>query len=337
MDNNQAIQPRPLTGTMGPPEKPKADRATDINDLSDLVFSAGVDLKEEENYLTAVYTNKRNSQQPTTSFNSSFHNSQGSSQTLTPESSFSQWTHSPTASQLQQAARPSGPLNQPSLGPEQFETAVVQKHRDAARHQAESRQKHLNDPFLLANSIRDKMQKRTYNLQVRLRQEGLNTTEVRPNITMNAQQVSDGSAVVSAKVVTLNENASLVDILSLISLAAQERVRSVLEDTYATARARQYGAGGVVPPEFADIAVGAGKSESMEVRPESITGTAWDAPPDSAESPIAVNSLNRMISSLCSSFDDHAKTILQENKKSPNILRSLRRIRPHLHQNRSNP
>jgi hypothetical protein len=293
MDNNHAIQPRPVTGTMGPPEKPKADRATDINDLSDLVFSAGVDLKEEENYLTAVYTNKRSSQ-PMTSFSSSFHNSQGSSQTLTPESSFAQWTHSPTASQLPHAARPSGPLNQPTLGPEEFENAVAQKHKMAARNQSESRQKHLIDPFLLANSIRDKMHKRTYNAQVRLRQDGISAADARPNISVNAMQVSDGSAVVSAKVVTLNENSSLVDILSLISLATQERVRSVLEDTYATSRARRYGAGGVVPPEFADIAIGSGNAEKTEIRPESVTGTAWDAPPDSAVSPMTVNSLKRM-------------------------------------------
>lgn len=296
VQGNQALQSKPATGTMGPPEKPQKERATDINDLSDLVFSAGVDLKEEENYLTAAYTNKR-APQPATSFNSSFHNSQGSSQTLTPESSFSQWKNSQTAIQLPNAARPSGPTSQPTIKPDDLEDNLAQKHKLAARHQAESRQKHLNDPFLLANVVRQKMHTRTYTAQVRLRTDGLVTETPKPSVTVSATQLNDGSAVVSAKATTLNENSTLVDILSLLSLACQERLRSVLEDTYAISRARVYGSGGVVPPEFADIAVGSSKPEVIQVKSESVTGTAWDASSNGAS--MNVKTLKRKTFRTC--------------------------------------
>jgi hypothetical protein len=286
---------RPAPGTMGPPEKPKADKGTDINDLSDLVTAAGVDLREEENYLAATYRNQHAAQTSTAS--TSFNTSQGSSSTISPDSSFALWSQSSNRPQYNHAGSHTLPVAQPAVPFQTYEQSIRARHRDAARRQSELRAKHLNDPFLRGNSVRERMQKCTFDVQVRLRDIS-ETTEVQrreleSNVSGRSLRLGDGSALVVARVTTLAQDAALTDILSLISLAAQERLRGLLEDTYVAGRARRYGSTGVVPPEFQDIAMGNTASEKTTAMAESLTGTAWDAMPDSAISPMTVVPLKR--------------------------------------------
>lgn len=84
--------------------------------------------------------------------------------------------------------------------------------------------------------------------------------------------------IVEAKAESMIEAGVTYDhILSLISLAAGERLRELTGDAYGLGRARRYGDHGrVVPPEFADIAVGEGAMSQDTVVQDSITNSQWE-------------------------------------------------------------
>jgi hypothetical protein len=280
--------PRAATGTMGPPEKPKAEKATDINDLNDMVTASGIDLREEENYLAATYRNRHSE----SSFNASFGNSQSSS-TLSVNTSFNQWSQESYGTQP--GFQPHGPLSQPAVSQKSVEEILKEKHRQAVRRFSEKKQQHLNDPFLQTANVRDKLQRKTLEYQVRLDAKGYyeQATQKPPQTPQNVHATTmvgaDGTGVIAVKASgMLEQGAPLVDLLSLLSLAANERLRGLLEDAHAISRARQFGSQGVVPPEWADIAEGSGKPQEVTARSQSITRTAWDQVPDSAVSPMTV-------------------------------------------------
>lgn len=269
---------------MGPPQRPadrleKPDRATDINDLSDAVLAAGVNLREEEDYLTAAYQNQHH----TTSFNSSF-NSQTSS-TTSPQTSFTQWSQG--ASQLP-AFQGAGVVSQKPVTPETAEEELKRKHKFAARALAEHHQHHLNDPFLFLNLVRHKLHKRAYEQGVSLNVDGLfdKIPDAPQGVSGFTAKGPDGTkmATLSSHSI-LERNAPLVDVLALLSLAAQERVRGVLEDSYTLSRTRQANSDGIVPPDFADIAVGDGEVKQANAAPTALTGTSWDASNGAASLP----------------------------------------------------
>jgi hypothetical protein len=280
----------PSAGTMGPPEKPKADKAMDINFLNDNVAVAGVDLKEEENYLSSAYRNQHGTQGSGTAVNS--FGSVGSWNSISPENTFASWSQSPTATQLSQAGRPVGPLSQPPLTPNSMEETIKAKHKEAARRQAERQQVHLRDPFLLANIIREKIQKKALDAGVRFRDDAVRITNGGDanDLQVGGQrwQLQNGGTLIAANSTIVSADSSLPNILSLLSLATQQRARDLLEDAYMSSRSRQYGSGGKVPPEWLDLAIGKGTSEKTTIRPESVSRTSWDAIPDSAVSPMTV-------------------------------------------------
>lgn len=105
--------------------------------------------------------------------------------------------------------------------------------------------------------------------------------QLQTQVMMNGEK-SDGIAEVKPES-KIEAGVPYEHILSLISLAAGERLRGMVDEAYGIARARQYGDHGrVVPPEFADIAEGEGKSTQETVVPESVTGSSWDKTQDSS-------------------------------------------------------
>lgn len=275
---------------MGPPERPKADKAMDINFLNDNVAVAGVDLKEEENYLSSAYRNQHGTQGSATAVNS--FGSVGSWNSLSPENTFASWSQSPTATQLSQAGRPVGPLSQPPVTPHMMEETIKAKHKEAARRQAEKQQVHLRDPFLLANVVLEKIRKKGVDAGVRVRDDTVRIANGGdPNdLQVGGQrwQLQNGGTLIAANTTVVSADSTLPNILALLSLATQQRTRGLLEDAYTSSRSRQYGSGGKVPPEWLDLAIGKGPSEKTTIRPESVSRTSWDAVPDSAVSPMTV-------------------------------------------------
>jgi len=278
---------------MGPPERPRAEKATDINDLSDLVTAAGVDLRAEENYMAATYRNKHQDSSFSTSFGTS------SSSTVSPGNSFQQWSQGSYGSYP--PFQPSGNLSQPPVTEASVEDELKAKHKRAARQMAESREAHLRNPFLQTNELRYKLDRIGNDYQVRLAQRGIRDQfPLAPQYVRGTSMVgSDGIGLVTVKgATTLDYDAPLVDLLTLLSLATNQRVRGLMEDAYAIARSRQHGTHGIVPPEWADIAQGNGVPQDTTAQFQSITHTAWDHIPDTAVSPTTISTPKRELALL---------------------------------------
>jgi hypothetical protein len=271
---------------MGPPERPaekakeQADnKATDVNDLSDIVTASGINLREEEDYLTSLYRNRQNDLTQSASFGTT------SSSTVSPESSFRLWSQGSYGSQS--AFHGAGPLSQPTVSQKTVEQEMEEKHKREARKLAESKSKHIQSPFLNLGDLRQKLSLKTYQNQVRFSADGRPQVSDQPRFYGTVMKGAEGIGIVQAKEASrVQFGSQLDDILSLVSLAAQQRLRDLVEDAVGAARARRYGSHGVVPPEWAPIATGDGTPENVMAKSQSLTGTAWDQPPDSAVSPM---------------------------------------------------
>ena len=267
----------PYSKTQETAELEKDPRGADINQISDVLSGAGVDLRAEEENLLSNY------RQSGASFGNAT-NSQGS--TISPNNSFGQWPHGTT---LHGAFQGTGPLSQP-VSEKDIEAELNRKHEAAARALAEAQQHHLNDPFLQAQAVRNKLASKAYEHGIGINVEGLfdKIAQTPQNTTRSVLSGPNDEAVGLARADSiLNRDAPMVDVITLISLATQERLRGILEDTVAMSRIRQTTADGVVPPAWADIAVGKGPTKPTTVVPTNITKTAWEGP-DSAISPMTV-------------------------------------------------
>ncbi|PSK49427.1 Dynactin, isoform [Elsinoe australis] len=311
----------PPAGIMGPPPRPTAEqkaakekeekeKVTDISDISDAMWGSGVDLREEENYLSSTNRTFYGSQ----SFSQSFGDSQ--STIASPNNSFSNLTQSLPGSHL----HGSGPVSQPAASMESIEAEIDRKHREAAMKYAKEHEQHLRHPFLLGNSTRHKVHKIAVEQGVHLDVKGLYEPPRPPqrppqtaqgiNGVVSVGENDTGLASIRAKSIPeaqhafLEEGARYAEILSILSLAANERLRTLLDEAFTISRGRQLGSHGVVPPELADIATGQGR-RSTSVKQESITRSLWDpakAPPESVdgkqETVSFANSLPSHLSSL---------------------------------------
>lgn len=258
-----------------------------MEDISDSLFGSGINLKDEENYLHNVWANRH-------SQNESFHTTQSSSfgsngtsannsfNYLTQNTSFSNGTNGASAGNLGHAQ-----------SQEQIENEYKRKREQAARREAELKQHHLNNQFLQVNCLRNRMHQRATETAVRLDIAGVyvrNPEPERPQsqVMLNGMGTQGVAAVGSKPEAMIEAGANYEQILSLVSIATAERMRGLLDDAYALARARRYGDHGrVVPPEFADIAEGQHKQSQDTVVPESVTGSQWDRLPE--ETTAAVN------------------------------------------------
>jgi hypothetical protein len=276
----QSYAPSPMPGAMGPPPRPSQEKAekedkekiTDISDVTDVFHGSGIDLREEENYMTSTYRNVHKS----TSFNTSF----GSTSTVaSPNNSFGLVTQGNLGSQA--AFDGSGPISQPAVTQETAEEELYRKHRAAAHALNEKRQQHLNDPFLQANNVRHRMHRIAYDQGVALNVEGL--YDKLPERPQGVHGVAitgpNGSAAAVKAHGLLQETAPLAEILTLMSLATNERLRSLVDESYAIARGRRYGSHGTVPPSLADVAMGDNES-AVAIDTPRITNSAWEKVPE---------------------------------------------------------
>lgn len=270
MPQSNVVQ-RVAAGVMGPPQRPadrqaerqedRQERHLDVNELSDLVTTSGIDLREEENYLANSYRGDRNN----TSFGSSTASAQNSFDLL------SQSSFGAIGSQRSSSNFP------PERG-STVEQEIYDKHKQAARKVNEGLQHHLENPFLWGNGVRRRMEKIANDNGVRVPLEGLfdRVSDKPQTITGTSMTGADGSAIVTATAPSvLNRGTTLEPILCLLSLAANDRIRGLLEDAYGLARGREYSSDGVVPPEWSDLVVADG-ARAAKIVPRSISQTSWD-------------------------------------------------------------
>jgi len=218
-------------------EAPRKEKDFDINDMMDL--AANIDLEAEERVMAS--NNWRNSASATTAQ----HSTRNTLDLLSQQSFGVMGANRATGVHFSQ------------------EEAEERKHRSAVRAAAEAQQHHLENPFLWGNGMRRRIEKVAGEIGVLVPLDGL-FDRVNHNPLTNPAAPS-----------VLNRNSPLEPMLSLLSLATNQRIRGLLEDSYGLARGRQLGTDGVVPPEWADLAVGDG-AKSIAVEQKSITGTSWE-------------------------------------------------------------
>lgn len=283
---------------MGPPSRP-VDKLTDVNDLSDVLAGSGVDLKEEEAALFNRF-NTANSQQNGASFTSDAATSFGSTGSNGQQaSSFNPYNQFGTLSANIPGGKTSfygaGALNQPAIPLKTAEEQFEEEKKRAIQRKTERRQYHLNDPFLFGGVVQTRLAKHSHAEQITIPRDGLLTSNGHKEPVSLIVVGPDNNEVLTT--VTgqdlIYSNSPLVEILSLISLATQERLRGVVEDAATLAKGRRVGSHGAVPSDFADLAVGEGTIDTNFLL----------TPGNSAVSPMT-NPLKRMkrpsmVTSLC--------------------------------------
>lgn len=251
------------TGTMGPPSRPAADKPTDINELGDVLAGSGVDLREEEAALLA-YGRPGQQRQDTTYGGSSF-NSFGPSYS-TPTHNF----YSPNIPGDRSSFYGAGTFNQPAEPYRSAEEIAAADRKKALRRKAEIRSYHLNDPFLFAGSLSNRLLRQAQNLQVQVPKSGLLSNVSRQNVPLqllvHGPDKNENLKVVKGEQL-LNTDGPFVEILSLLSLATEERVRGFVEDAATLARGRRVGSHGIVPADLTDLATGEGATETANGLP----------------------------------------------------------------------
>ena len=291
----QAARPQsqqmPSSQMMPPPPRPNKDdrdERMNIEDINDPMYGSGVNLKDEENYMHSFQSNQ------TSSFGSV---------TMSANNSFNQLTQSFNYDGQRGPGGAFAGTMGGSQSQEDVENALKRKRADAARARAENNQHPMSNQFLQTNALRLRMDARCRAEGVLMDVRGLYQRlppppqqqqpepqpQYRTNVMMNANG-KEGivSALDTRPEFTAGRGEPFEQVASLLCIAAGERLRGLMDEAFALARARRFGDHGRVPPEFADIAVGDGERRDEEVRPESITGSQWDKIPDIASSP-AVN------------------------------------------------
>ena len=275
--------PPSMSGTMGPPSRP-VDKPTDISELADVLAGSGVDLKAEEAGLLSRFSGA--SQQQNGYFSSSNPGTSLITSGLngaTEDSYFASRGVEILSRNLpgdKSSFYGAGTFNQSAVRDEFGDGQAEEAHRRALRTISEQRQHHLNYPFLKTGVV-DK----------RLDFHGIQAKSEIPRHNLFYPS-SQRSHPIQLKVIGPSENtflkvengqailypdAPLTDIFTLISLAAQERLHTLVEDSSTLARGRRVGSHGVVPPELANVAVGAGPTETV---------TALSTPGQSGVSPL---------------------------------------------------
>ena len=266
---------KPVQGVMGPPQRPidrnaekpgqKDDmlKAVDVNDLQDVFSSSGVNLKDEEDFLNRSYGSSFQRTNAPSAFSGVPSNA---GYDLLSRNTFGNVGDQRSSFQQQRPIKSE-------------EEELVEKHRSAARAINEGQQWHLNDPFLWGASLRQRMQSIAKEHALSIPIDGLfdRIAEKQPTAMAGQRmQGQDGAGVQAVKAPSmLNKDTPMEPMLTLLSLSTKERLRTLLEDAYGMARARQLGSDGVVPPEWADVVVGE-EGEPTMTKAESVTGTVWE-------------------------------------------------------------
>ena len=286
---NQAPPPPPPThamGTMGPPSRP-SDKPTDMNELTDVLLGAGVDLREED----AALVRRNNAQHHDTSFNShltSSFNSMGSGSppnlALPPKIDYNHYSNNFPGEKS--SFYGSGTFNQPAVPYQSPEDRAKKEREQAERRKAETRQYHLNNPFLYTGPLQRRVERQAKMNHLHTNLPG----HYKPSAGNQPTQVAVSGPDRHERIEVLTGqhlityDSPWVEILTLLSLAAGQRIRGFVEDAAALAKTRKIGSQGIVPPDLQDLAVSVGKAETVPALP---------TPSNSAVSP-KTNPLKRM-------------------------------------------
>ncbi|KAL8684378.1 MAG: hypothetical protein Q9224_006392, partial [Gallowayella concinna] len=274
----QPSQQPQQSGIMGPPSKPvDKDRPTDMNELSDVLMGSGVDLKEEE----AALLNRHNQDGSFLTNGGHSFDSHGSGTLINPGyNNHNVYSHNVHGGR--DTFYGAGSFNQPAVSYQSAEEKAEADRKAATRKKAEMAQYHLNEPFLRGMKVHNMMMTKARGCNISIPVEGMYRSQGQQQ---QGQQLYVCGPDKHDRLVTLkgedllNHDAPMVDLISLLSLAAEERIRTIIEDAAALAKERRTGSHGIVPLELLDVA-------AVNVPPtETVTGLP--TPGNSAVSPKA--------------------------------------------------
>lgn len=270
---------------MGPPSRPSDKSKEDGVDPMDVLGGTGIDLREEEQYTFQMYDSSFNSQQ-----------SGSQAGAISASHSFTQYPPGDAATFYG-----AGPANaaveaDSALAQNEHDAKAAEKAwRDAAHNLAVSRQRELNNPFLMIGIVHKHMEKvaQDHGLRVNTDANGkMGTMRLPgdfPSPTIRTQTtVGPNGAITTTNGAFLPHDSLLVDQLALLSIATKHRLRGMLEDAQKLSKGRQTGSHGLVPDEWADVAAPSNAANSSIVA-EDAPRIGWE----SAVSP-STNPLKRM-------------------------------------------
>lgn len=233
---------------MGPPSKP-VEKENANDDQMDVLANAGVDLRAEESFAMSFHTGSFNSQ-PT--FNQAGPNTTGHG--------FTQFGPGDSGSFYG-----AGPANQPGVATDKVTQDQMLKKTadlawaDAAYKLAMSRQHELRHPHVHVGALWAKMDKIAKENGLVLNTDNGKMPQLKlpsefpSEIKIETKKGPDGALVV-ANTTFLPQDTALADQLALMSLATNQRIRILLEETVAIAKSRRIGSHGVIPPEWVGVA-----------------------------------------------------------------------------------
>lgn len=279
---------------MPPPPRPNKDDRDDragVDEINDSLYGSGINLKDEENYLHNTYLNRHSSGLANDSFTSNQSTSFGgntSSTTASPNNScnnllLTQGTSFSGGSGSQQDGAFGGTFNSQPLTEAQVEEESQRRRAQAAHQRAAQRQHHLSSPFLQGAPLYHRLHQRARESGVQVKTQGLQQS-LPPQPAGNGDSegvmtkvlAGQGQGQVGGEAVGLVRTMYRVEsgteyetLASLISLAAGERVRGLVEEAVGMARARC--ASDTLPPEYADLAQQDG--ELTDSKERSVTST----------------------------------------------------------------
>ena len=295
MGYEQQQQPPPpnTPGTMGPPSRPiEKDKPTDMAELADVLAGSGVDLKAEEAALlnrSSRANQQQNGYFPSLNSANPFYTSEYNGKA---DDSYFASREVDVLSRNIPGDRSSfygaGTFNQPAVRDDNGDRRAEEARRKAVRLASERKQYHLNHPFLSTGVLNGKMGDLGNAAKSIIPHHNLfyPSSQVSHPIQLRVIGPAQNTYLTVEKgQAILYPDAPLADIFTLISLATQERLETLVEDSSALARGRRMGSHGVVPPDLADIAIGTGLAETV---------TARSTPGQSGVSPLT-NPLKRML------------------------------------------
>lgn len=251
-----------------------------MNELSDVLVGSGIDLKAEEAALLGRFNlpSQRQASAPTPGSNLN-------TASPTPYNTFNLLSQGVTGDRFSPYGATAS--SQQAAGHQSTEDVAESEHKKAIRRRAEKIQHHANDPFLGTSWV----QQRLWNA---VKREGIaKSNPGMAKFTNHAAGVNDISAPgfdingllsTSKGQDSFSHDAPLMEFFTLLSLAAKERLRGLIEEAANLAKGRRMGSHGAVPLELTELAAG----------PEDLSSaTALPTPGNSAVSPKA-NPLKRM-------------------------------------------
>ncbi|ESZ99395.1 hypothetical protein SBOR_0157 [Sclerotinia borealis F-4128] len=250
--NLQMPQQHHPGGIMGPPSRPVDKNKLDGLDPMDVLGGTGVDLAEEEQYTFQQYSSSFNAQV-----------SRSHPGNVSAGHSFTQFPPG-----HERSFYGSGPANQLGEVPntksqEDFEKKAADKAwHDAARDLAVSRQRELNNPFLIVSTVHRRMEKIAHDNGLGLNtdfNQKMGTMKLpehfpEPNVKVQTAVGPEG-AITATTGTFIPADSLLVDQLALMSISTKYRLRGLVEDAIKLSIGRQTGSHAQIRDEWADVAV----------------------------------------------------------------------------------